>query len=72
MVQFGGVLIKSTLAKMAHDHRRLEAMVIIKEKIKPSLREALDISTSEQLCLGTICSITAFTIFENEGSHDRP
>ena len=75
MVQSAGGLTNSTLAKMASYHRKTEAMVIIKAKSNPSSRDGLDLSTSEQFRLESICScspITALTIFENEGSHDRP
>ena len=75
MVQSAGSLTNSTLSKMTYHHRNAEAMVIIKAKINPSLRETLGLSTlstSEQHCLESFCSITAFTIFEDEGSHDRP
>ena len=72
MVQSAGALTNSTLSKMAYHHRKAEAMVLIKAKINPSLREVIGLSTSEQLCLDSVCSITAFTIFEDEGSHDRP
>ena len=56
---------------MVHYHKKAEVMVIIKAKTNPSLRELLALSTSEQLCLESVCSITAFTAFEDEGSHDR-
>ena len=44
MVQSAGGLTNSTLAKMAHYHMKAEAMVIIKAKINPSLREVLGLS----------------------------
>ena len=75
MVQSAGGLTNSTLAKMAHYHRKAEAMVIIKAKSNPCSRYELDLSTSEQFRLESICSFTpiiALTIFENEDSHDRP
>ena len=71
MVQSTGGLINSTLAKMAHYHKKAEVMVIIKAKTNPSLTEVLALSTSEQHCLESVCSITAFTTLEHEGSHDR-
>ena len=71
MVQSAGGLPNSTLAKMAHYHRMAEAMVTIKAKINPSLTEVSDLSTSDQQCLESVCSFTAITIFEDEGSHDR-
>ena len=58
MVQSAGGFTNSTLAKMTHYHRKAEAMVIIKAKINPSLREVLGLSTSEQLCLESVRSIT--------------
>ena len=61
----------STLAKMTHYHRKAEVMAIIRAKTNPSLREVTALSTSEQLCLESVCLITAFASFDDEGSHDR-